>query len=673
MTDLKSFVKTNERSSDSVEESKDLFTYSTVLSISMIAVSAMLLLGNLAHLLAFRADSDATVYNKYAQVNLLFFNFNLETVDKATWMISLMIGSGVLVIGSTQKWHLWLSRWSSNRLFLAGVFIMSASVLIESPLNDDLVGILWFGFGDRVFLASVIAMPIIYYLNLKDSESNWLVVAQYFLASFFVFNYLPSLLQPLWAIKDPWHSAYVFNEVLAPHNDQIPTSNFAAQYTNLSGFVFESIFRFIPNKSQLFMWHAASVYMTLLVLLTFYLLFVIARKITSRRISSLIALIVPAFTLVTPNGAGSGLITQLFSAVPIRVLPLYFVCLLLIRDHFLRRHVFLLGVVASFAAINNLDFGIPIFLATALVMFIHPIILIYRRVNMYMFCLGVGVTLISYVCLLRVFSGSFKADYWLLFAGSFGKGFGSVPMPLGGSHVLFLGLFCASIAIGAMKTKYLLDYITYVERRSAVVSLFFGLVGLGAFPYFVNRSVVSGQLQIFLFLAGPILCATFSIVRVNFKLLRRPLYLLASALILFPQALLIGSFMQRPDGTTEWKRVLNFGSNPYSERSKVISSAVAFAEETLNRDISLAFVSQGNLHLLGLNLKNVSLISEISDVHYIGGALKKDFCLFLDQSINDADALIFAELFFDENGSHICNGYIEVLALGDGFSIIKQD
>ena len=543
------------------EGSKEMSSYTTVLSISMIVVSTTLLLGNLIHRLVFWATTDMATYSKYSHVFLFSFSFNLEIVDKATWLVCLLIGAVVLLIGSTKKWHVYFSRISSSKLFFAGVVVMSISILRESPFYDGLVGILWFGFGESVFLASLIALPISYYLNQKDLEFNWLFVASCLLYAYFLYNYLPSLLQPLWAIKDPGHSAYVINELLAPHNGQIPASNFAAQYTNLSGFVFELITRLSPNKGQLFILHAASAFLTLLVLLTFYLLFVIARKMASKAVSTIIPLTVLTFTLVTPNGVSSGLITQLFSAVPIRILPVYFVGLLLMRDVFCRRHVFLLGVVASFAAINNLDFGIPIFIATILVMLVHPGILIYRRQNLVMFASGFGFALFSWLGMLKTYSGSFKLDYWLLFASSFGKGFGSEPMPIVGTHVLILGLFCASIAIGSMKTKYLLDYANVVERRSAVCSLFFGLIGLGAFPYFVNRSIISGQLQIFLLLAGPLLCATFSIVRIDFKTLRGASYLLASALVLFPQALLVGSFMQRPDGATEWKRVLNVGAN----------------------------------------------------------------------------------------------------------------
>ena len=673
LINLKGFLTRHKRRSDTFEGSKEMSAYVSVMSISLVGVSATLALGNLLHRLAFRVENKKAIYDKYAQVNLFSFDFKLETVDKVAWLICLMIGLVVLLIGSTQKCHFWFSHLSSSKLLFFGVLVMSISVLTVSPLFDNLVDVLWFGFGDEVFMASLIAMPVAYYLNLKDLNSNWVTLARFFLFAFFIYNYLPSLLQPLWAIKEPVHSAYVINEVLGPHNGQIPTVNFAAQYTNLSGFLFEIITRVIPNKSQLFMLHAASVYLTLLTLLTFYCLFVITRKITSGSVSSVIPISVLAFTLVTPNGVGSGLITLLFSAVSIRILPVYLVCLLLIRDHFLRRHLFLLGMVASFAAINNLDFGIPVFVATILVMFIHPAILIYRRLNVFMFCLGMSFSVIAYLGLLSAFSGSFKLDLWFLFASTFGSGFGSIPMPIGGTHIFILGLFCASIAIGTMKTKYLFDHMNHSERRSAVVSLFFGLVGLGAFPYFVNRSAISGQLQIFLFLAGPLLCATFSIVRIDFRLFRMPAYLLASAIVLFPQSLIIGSYLQRPDGRVEWKRVLNFESNPYSERTNLISSVVSLAETTLGRDIKFGLISQGNMYLVGLNIKNVSLIDNPSDAWPIGGGLRDQICASLDQSIKGERELILAENFFDTNSSdHLCDGYSEVLDLGSGLSIIEQ-
>ena len=162
MIQLDGFLKRSGRDRDSFEGSKEMFAYASVLSISMIVVSVTLALGNLAHRLAFRVGNDNAVYDKYADVNLFSFNFELEIVDKATWLICLLIGCVVLFFGLTQKWHVWFSCLASKNLYLVGIFVMSISVLIVSPVYDDLIGVLWFGFGDRVFLVAVIVLQSMY-------------------------------------------------------------------------------------------------------------------------------------------------------------------------------------------------------------------------------------------------------------------------------------------------------------------------------------------------------------------------------------------------------------------------------------------------------------------------------------------------------------------------------
>jgi hypothetical protein len=188
MIRLNRFIKQNEIDNDSFEGSKELFVYASVLSTSMIVVSAILAIGNLVHRLAFRAGNDFAVYDKYADVNLFSFGFELEIVDKATWLVSLFVAAVVLFFGSTQNGVYGFRVLASKNLYLAGILVMSASVLIVSPLYDNLVGVLWFGFGDQVFLVALIAMPIAYYLNLKDLESDWQVVVRNFLFALFLYN-----------------------------------------------------------------------------------------------------------------------------------------------------------------------------------------------------------------------------------------------------------------------------------------------------------------------------------------------------------------------------------------------------------------------------------------------------------------------------------------------------
>jgi len=661
------------KSNDDIDIPNEMSTYVTIFSISMIVALATLTIGNFLHKILFRLQNPFAVYNKYSQVNLLSYGYKLETVDKLTWLSCLTV-SFIALLKSLKfrnsKCHL---RFTNELIWIAGLFVMALSVLVVSPLNASLDGVLWFGFGDKVFLATCFAMPIAYSLNLKNQNTNWITIFKYFLFVFVLYDYLPTLLQPLWAIKDPANSSYILNEVIAPFKGQIPTFNFAAQYTNLFGFVFQFIAKIFLIDSQLGILQAASIYLTVLVFLTFCVLFLIGKKITSGNIASIFPIGMIMLILVTPSGVPSGIITNLFSAAPIRVLPVYLVGILLLRDRFSRGHLILLGLLTTLALINNLEFGIPIFIATLIVMLFHPEILIYRWSNFSMFFFGSVAAFFSYFCMLKIQTGVFISDYWLLFASSFGKGFGSEPMPLGGIHIFTLGVFSASIALGALKIKRFDTNMPNHERRAAIVSLFFGLVGLGAFPYFVNRSVISGQLQIFLFIVAPLLCSTFSIVQLDFKANRRSGYLLASALLLFPQALIVGSYLQRPDGGVEWTRVVSFASNPYSEKINLITALISSVESTLGQKIEYGLISQGNMFLFDSHLKNVSLIDQPSDARYIGAKLRVEFCSFLDSEIKSKDSNILAEGFFAENGlDPICEGYVQILDLGKGLTIIKQ-
>ena len=607
----------------------------------------------------------------YLSRRFLRHDWNFEVIDKVIWISVLSIGFLTM-----------LSNWRKTRIldrdfFLSSfwvapsLLIICISIVAAIPFTRDTAGFMWMGFGPKVFTLLVISIPGIYLLPKIEIPSflkNFMMVL---LTLLFLYNYFPVLLQPYWAIRDPYHAGYVLNEVLAQSQGQYPGANFAPQYTSIYGFILKLVMALISIDDNLARVHGAAFFLSFLSCITFILMIILATKIVPQKLKPFAAFLMIPLTLVSADRGGTTTIAVLFSAVPIRTLSVFLIGLMILKERLTCRWITLLGFIGSLAAINNLDFGIATLFALIISLQFDSKFREQRVAMNFYLLLGVLIGLLTFVCISLVSYGQFKIEYLLLFVKAFSTGFFSVPMKYVGPHVLLMGIFVGSIAIGSAKLCNDFYQLSGNEKRAAKTSLFLGLTAVGSFPYFVNRSIGAGQLQIFLLLAAPLILCTFSLINLDFDFKTNRKLATFVFITLMPQALLIGALMQIPDGKSEWKRVIDISNDPYSDNFRRIRTAHDRAEDILGEKIEVAAVTLGNLFLSGTGMVNISLITEPGDARYFSGQVREQFCAYMQGYVSQNKKKVLIQGFLDSNGQNpLCTNFSEVLVLGDGFSIV---
>lgn len=654
------------------EDDPALILHANSIALTVCITTLFLVGGNSLHFVLAKSQNSESAYSKYSHVRIISHSWNLEFLDKAIWILTLSIGFWTLQASRRTTRAIKKTSALIPKLYAPSTLIMCVSIIAVTPLNKSLLDILWFGFGAKVFLASIMSIPIAYLLYESKFSDRSKVITLVLLTPVFFYTYVPVLLQPIWAIKDHVNSGYVLNEVLAQSNGQFPAANFAAQYTSFYGSILDFTMDVFKVSDPHLRLRSAAIFLSFLSCTTFVLMVIIGFKIVPQRMRFLAAFLILPIALVTVNNGNSGVITVLFSAVPVRTFSVFLVALILIRLSFSIKWIVFLGVVASLSAVNNIDFGFAALIALVIVLQCHPQFGELRLRNNVYLILGILLGFASFVCYSIVSYGDFHFNYFVLFARSFSSGFGSEPMPVYGPHVLLMSVFIGSIAIGSAKLRGEYSQLLVNERRAAVMSLYFGLTAIGAFPYFVNRSVISGQLQIFLLLAAPPLISWFSLVKVKFGL---PLSLKSASLVglsLIPQSLLIGTLAQAPDGRSEWRRVSNISNDPYALGLQRIKDARDIAKNVLGEEIGLGAVAFGNIYLSQIGIDNISLISNPSDARVISGEVRQQFCDYLQYMANENNQKVLVEDFVDLNGSDpLCKNFHVVVDLGDRFTVVK--
>jgi multisubunit Na+/H+ antiporter MnhG subunit len=211
--------------------------------------------------------------------------------------------------------------------------------------------------------------------------------------------------------------------------------------------------------------------------------------------------------------------------------------------------------------------------------------------------------------------------------------------------------------------------------RAATASLFFGLIGLMTFPYFVNRSTTP-SLGIFQVFVAIIVVASFTLLEVDKLQMTSRRSILMLLLMVTPQALLLGSIIQMPNGYDEWRRVADLQSTTYGGRLAEVQQAVSFSEETLNRKIDYFSIGQGNLYLGNNEMRNISLIddpSELNDPLMLGTSMLARFCEHLDIYAKVEKQFVLVENFYEiKSGLPLCKNYRTILSISEKFSVVVR-
>ena len=653
------------------------------ISIALIIQTLILTAGNFTHWIVYKLNGSEKGYNSQAEYKVFGINFGLESVDKLVLLLILVMFLALILVPANRCNSLLTSIMTAPVLVFS-IVIAGISILHQVSLDERYEGILWFGFGPKVFLVSVLSLPVIYVLN-KDVDLRAITWASIVGLPLLAYCYLPAILQPLWAIKDLYHSSFVMNEVLAPVSGIFPTSTMASTYTNLLGIPFALIVAPFNVTNIETLQQLCAAYLSLLTLATFALAVFVARTVSSRRLRPLAMFLIFPLVLVTPNGSPVGGITALFSAFPARMFPIMLTCFIIIKrpnsnnPPRLRLYSYLYGIICGFVFLNNMEFGFP----TALVAIAIFLVVNQKQENgvrtTILLFFGLLTSICLFVSIVVTLDNGFNLDYFLLFTKTFGGGVFSVPMPIAGTNIIVLAVLFAGAVLGWKKLLNLdwtdtSNLLSDGFRLNAVqISAFLGAVGLMTFPYFVNRSVISSQLPIYLLLVVMILLASFSIIRVEFNQKMSYKDISKLLLIFLPQSLLIGSLMQAPDGRTEWMRLSDFNSTTYKGQTILVQKALDDAQIFLRKDIKVAVINQGNLYLDGSAVKNISLIDDPEDAKKLGNGTSSFSNLFCDhilKELNDVSDPILVENFFDEYGRNpLCPNFAELHRLSDGFSI----
>jgi hypothetical protein len=352
--------------------------------------------------------------------------------------------------------------------------------------------------------------------------------------------------------------------------------------------------------------------------------------------------------------------------------------------HRSRRHTLsalAIGFMAGGASINNLEFGVPAVISVILVEVILGWQLREKLKRVIFVISGVLISWLLFVLLLSVSGRRFKLENYSLFVRLFGGGLLQEPMPTFGPHIFVISIFVSGIAVGTLqllRAKHSQDSFDSEGRtmNAAITAVYFGLIGLGTFPYFVNRSVISGQLQIFLLFVAPIIASSFSLLRLGDYRITNRRNTATLLVMVFPQSLLFGSIFQMPNGVNEWNRVINPQAMTYSNHLSEVESAIAKAEVVLNSQIELFSISHGNLFLGSSDVRNISLIdnpAELNNPLARGSGLVQLFCRNMDTYSVVERQLILVENFFEtESGLPLCRNYRKVLAVSEKFSVVVR-
>ncbi len=521
----------------------------------------------------------------------------------------------------------------------------------------------WVGLGPLNLLLAVLMVPLLVYAlgpRLRGSLLfMWPVVAALGTAL-----YLPALWQTPRGMYDAYHSPRNIDELLGPVAGNLPLSDYVPQYGGLLGLPL------VPFRS----WVAADVewwivsYLSVLSILTVAALCVAAALMLPRGRRALSPLLVVPVLLMKPSSPDQLLpagTQRLFQSIPERsLLPAVLAVVLLLaaaRPHSRGRWVWV-GVVAGLAPLHNFESGVPATVAAVLA-------LVAVRAGWR--ALGAlaagwfGVAL-AYVALLLAAGGSFRLEYWTGFSLLFAGGYGQVPMPPYGAHVLVLFVLVASVA----------SAFAVAWRRTASLSvaavggLYFGAWGLMMFPYYVGRSSSAGQLQFFLIPAS-VAAVWLLIGAAGAVHARRPTPRLAYAVLLscLPAALFASTVIKAPSPELTYKRLAGGFGSASEFRSAALKERPVVDEEEAQaiRDLSAdtrqpvgLFFASGNVASLRTGLPNASVLAapeELTTQRPPGdpgtAAFRRMQCRALQES--ELSSVIADELFAD--GLDSCTGF----------------
>jgi hypothetical protein len=180
---------------------------------------------------------------------------------------------------------------------------------------------------------------------------------------------------------------------------------------------------------------------------------------------------------------------------------------------------FLLTCLAT--AINNFEFGLVLSISVPLSLWIWIWRVDQLTIRKLSWILGAFLPLLFVLMfLVKGSAGEPLGSNWVGFSRGFGAdGAYNIPIPNFGVHMLFVGWFGATLAMG-MSILIKFDGSTQRGRHTGLISLVMvnaSVWGFASLAYFSGRSIVSGQLQLSLIPLSIILVAWSAFAFMKFK------------------------------------------------------------------------------------------------------------------------------------------------------------
>lgn len=415
-----------------------------------------------------------------------------EVADKTTYLLVLLLtvlfcGLGV-VIGKLDGKYIFSSPVINIVLTLLVLSLLGSKNILPGYLDYSL----WWGYGWGVAILSLFGM-ILSYLFAPQIRRIILSASSYSISinTFFyilVSCYLISLFTPPLALLNGPHSNYVISEILGPGQNKFPGVNFISQYTQNLGYFF-NIFGFKTENQAIFFLELFKFISVGLIAYIFWL--------TEKSVWKIAFVLFLGFSLGTKGYADnvdSGSIAFLHSALPVRTFGPLITFLALHYFFQSKRSVLgaiLLGLSLAIGLLINIEIGSAAGAATLLILCIRrPTLKGVVCISLsFLLCLLLQLLLIRYIA-----GESPHIQNFFAFIGGFSAGYGAKPMPV-------FGLWVAIFSLTAALTAYGFRCLTEGDEKSAIY-LYFGALTLVALPYYINRSVNSGQLQLIILYLG---------------------------------------------------------------------------------------------------------------------------------------------------------------------------
>ncbi len=298
----------------------------------------------------------------------------------------------------------------------------------------------------------------------------------------------------------PYHLQFTYDEFLSVLNGRTPVVDFIPLYSRLLPFAAEPVFRVFGSTVETFTWM-----MWVLSLVSFVTIYLMLRVVTRGSLTALL-LYVPflavALLPLLSYDDQRYFLANLYGLVPLRAVGpflLAWLCALHIQRP-RRGGVFGLFFLGGLITFNNPDFGLASFLAVLVALWCgsdRGASGFRRALSLVWQALAGGLVSLAAASSLTLARASSlpRWDYLNHFQRVFAvEGFGQIPMPLFGLHVIVYLTFIAAL-VGAVITT---TTGRIRENRVLIGMLAYsGVLGLVSFSYWVGRSHPNGLFAMF--------------------------------------------------------------------------------------------------------------------------------------------------------------------------------